>query len=237
MRNKHKPRKIYINESFIRLLEGLETNVGDDGKIHASITTSTDDKSNKEVDTRLFGSRNDILYGDGTINSMSLEEMITAYKFRMDVWNKIYMFIKNNPNIDFSSLDNRYVSRIIGTDVTKLDGKVYNAIMRTFSKDSYEEMLSNALNNYNKGAKEYSFLKDKYDRTFNDGSDFKTSNGDNVKPRYYVGKVPSTNVKVISVFTMNSFDLSDILKHGQVRQSKVTDKMLGISQQDRGKKQ
>ena len=237
MRSKHKPRKIYIKESFIRLLEGLETNVGDDGKIHASITTSTDDKSNKEVDTRLFGSRNDILYGDGTLSSMSLEEMITAYKFRMDVWNKIYMFIKNNPNIDFSSLDNRYVSRIIGTDVTKLDGKVYNAIMRTLSKDSYEEMLSNALNNYNKGAKEYSFLKDKYDRTFNDGSDFKTSNGDNVKPRYYVGKVPSTNVKVISVFTMNSFDLSDILKHGQVRQSKVTDKMLGISQQDRGKKQ
>lgn len=231
-----KPRKIYIRESFIPLLEGLDTYVGNDGKIHASINTKTDDKSNKEVDTRLFGSRNDILYGDGSINNMSLEEMITAYKFRMDLWNKIYMFIKSNPKIDFSSLDNRYISKIIGSDVTKLNGKVYNAIVRTFSKDSYEDMLSNALNNYNKGEKEYSFLKTKYDRTFNDGSEYKSSNGNYVKPRYYVGKVPSTNVKVISVFTMNSFDLSDILKHGQIRQSKTTDKMLGINQQDRNKK-
>lgn len=237
MRNQKTHRKIYISESKIPFMfEGMDLSVGNDGNMYASINNDMTDKGNKNVDTRLFGTRNNILYGDGSTNDRSIEAKVTAFKRNMEMWYKVYMFIKSNPKIDFSQLDNRYLSKILGVDLSTLNGRMVNAIMNTFARESYDDMITNALNNYNKTKKEYTFLNGMYNRTFNDGSEFKKSNGEIVKPRYYIGKVPNTDVDVISVFTMNSFDLSDIMKHGQMRQSKTTDSMLGIDSSERAKK-
>jgi len=60
------PKRVYINESKILSLEGVDWSKTDDGKISMSINQNKDNNSNKgtnSVDTRVFGTKDDILHG------------------------------------------------------------------------------------------------------------------------------------------------------------------------------
>lgn len=47
-------------------------------------------------------------------------------------------------------------------------------------------------------------------------------------PRYNVGTVPNTNVKVIALFTMSDFNFSDAIKHGEIRPNTNAKNVLGF---------
>lgn len=50
----------------------------------------------------------------------------------------------------------------------------------------------------------------------------------NMIPRYNVGTVPNTNVKVIALFSMTDFNFSDAIKHGELRPNKNARSVLGF---------
>ena len=63
----------YMVESVVNRLirEGITYKSNGNGTIDASINNLQTDKANKEVDTRIWGSKNDVLYGDGTLGKRS----------------------------------------------------------------------------------------------------------------------------------------------------------------------
>ena len=50
----------------------------------------------------------------------------------------------------------------------------------------------------------------------------------NIIPRYNVGTVPNTNVKVIALFSMTDFNFSDAIKHGELRPNRNARSVLGF---------
>ena len=73
------PKKVYINESKILALEGVDWSRLDNGLLSMSVNQRKDNNSNKgtnSVDTRVFGTKDDILNGkilskNGTPNGKS----------------------------------------------------------------------------------------------------------------------------------------------------------------------
>ena len=98
------PKKIYINESKILSLEGVDWSKTDDGKISMSINQNKDNNSNKgsnSVDTRVFGTKDDILNGKmlskgGTpmANSKSLSQDYTSKNAAIQAYNAVINWVK-----------------------------------------------------------------------------------------------------------------------------------------------
>lgn len=59
------------------------------------------------------------------------------------------------------------------------------------------------------------------------------NDGEQRHMKYDIGKVPGTNIDFISLFRMNDFNFSDIIKHGTMRQGPLTDKYLGTNKSNR----
>ena len=75
------PNKVItINEEQYKLLlkEGIEYTKNNNNSINAYINSKTDDASNQYADTRVFGTKKDILFGDGTSNTQSLSDVYNA---------------------------------------------------------------------------------------------------------------------------------------------------------------
>lgn len=65
-------RKIYLTEEQFKnylkyfISEGIEYSRNPNGGINFRVNSRTDDASNQQADTRVWGRASDILYGDGT---------------------------------------------------------------------------------------------------------------------------------------------------------------------------
>lgn len=191
----------------------------DDAPIDFNINQDKTDKGNigkNSVDTRVFGSKHDILYGDGTANknSKSLSQQNNSKQSVIKFYQSIIDYIKNGRQGE------------IYTDEF-LDKATYTAVMKWFSNNySDNRIIAAATKALNRIQTEAIPYFQKYQRVN------KQQDNDNIA-RYNIGIVPSTNIKYIALFSMTDFNFSDAIKHGVLRQNGNTDEILGIDKSQR----
>lgn len=210
----------YMIESAVNKLirEGITYKSNGNGTIDARINSLQTDKANKEVDTRIWGSKNDVLYGDGTLGKRS--KSVAQKQANLEAAKNGYLKIIELLNSGANKIDPAIVNDIE-------DAQSKSAFMRRIrdfneGETTAEDMLIWAKNSYDRINLDKEISQNKVDR-------FSALASDNDKDfRYDVGTVPETNVEFISLYRMNDFNFSDVTKHGQFRQNGLTDKLLGI---------
>lgn len=224
------PKKVYINESKLLLaLEGVEWNRLDNGMISMSVNQNMDNNSNKggnSVDTRVFGTKDDILNGKilskngkPMENSKSLEQDYASKKAAITAYKAIINWINGG----------RVGELILPSNLDKKTSTTINKwLSSSFSDNKILDLCKKSITRIES---DYNRLSMTYDRVSNS-----TSNNGNVA-RYITGIVPNTDVKYISLFSMTDFNFSDAIKHGTIRQNGNTDKIFNIGQDDREKDQ
>lgn len=186
--------------------------------IDFSINQDKSDKANtgkNSVDTRVFGSKNDILHGDGTNNrTKSLYKQNNSKQSAIKFYQSIINYVKNGRKGE------------IYTDQF-LDKTTYTAVMKWFENGySDNRIIADATKSLNRIQTDAEPYFQKYNRVNNSDNEDKTA-------RYNTGIVPSTNIKYIALFSMTDFNFSDAIKHGSLRQNGNTDEILGIGKNDR----
>ena len=215
--------KTIINRLDI-INEGVDWSKNDNGSINFSINQNKDNNSNKgknSVDTRVFGTKDDILRGkiltkngneSGT--SKSLEQNYKSRQAAIQFYQNVIQYVQNGRK---------------GTieEVPGLDTITLNSVKKWFDRgDSDNKIIDACKKSLNRISSEATQTFMTYNR------ESQSRNNSNV-PRYLTGIVPSTNVKYISLFSMTDFNFSDAIKHGTVRQNGNTDQILGIGEKDR----
>lgn len=206
------------------LNEGVDWSKNDNGSINFSINQNKDNNSNKgknSVDTRVFGTKDDILRGKiltkngkESGNSKSLEQNYKSKQAAIQFYQNVIEYVQNGRK---------------GTieEVPGLDTITLNSVKKWFNRgDSDNKIIDACKKSLNRISSEATQTFMTYNRVS------QSHNNDNV-PRYLTGIVPSTNVKYISLFSMTDFNFSDAIKHGTVRQNGNTDQILGIGEKDR----
>lgn len=206
------------------LNEGVDWSKNDDGSINFSINQNKDNNSNKgknSVDTRVFGTKDDILRGkiltkNGTEsgNSKSLEQSYTSKQAAIKFYQNVIQFIQNGRK---------------GTieQVPGLDTVTWNSVKKWFDRgDSDNRIIDACKKSMNRISSDATQTFSTYNRVS------QSPNNDKVA-RYLTGIVPYTNVRYISLFSMTDFNFSDAIKHGTIRQNGNTDQILGIGEKDR----
>ena len=221
-----------IKAAVYRLLnEGITYKSNGDGSINATINSLQTDKDNAEVDTRIWGRKRDVLNGDGTLGKRS--KSISQKVGEMEIAQQLYLKIIGLLEKGATSLDPKMLDAMP-------NGQSKTAFIRRFKAfnsgqvDDDEEMTpQESMLNWAKKMYE----KNKVDMDINTRKmDRFSSLGDEEKGlRYDTGLVPDTNVEFISLYRMNDFNFSDVGKHGEFRQNGLTDKLLGISKDQRSR--
>lgn len=210
----------YMIESAVNKLirEGITYKSNGNGTIDARINSLQTDKANKEVDTRIWGSKNDVLYGDGTLGKRS--KSVAQKQANLEAAKNGYLKIIEILNSGANKIDPAIVN-----DIEDAQSKLaFMMRIRDFNEGetTAEDMLIWAKNSYDRINLDKEISQNKVNR-------FSALADDNDKDfRYDVGTVPETNVEFISLYRMNDFNFSDVTKHGQFRQNGLTDKLLGI---------
>jgi hypothetical protein len=206
------------------LNEGVDWSKNDDGSINFSINQNKDNNSNKgknSVDTRVFGTKDDILRGkiltkNGTEsgNSKSLEQSYTSKQAAIKFYQNVIQFIQNG-------------RKGIIEQVPGLDTVTWNSVKKWFDRgDSDNRIIDACKKSMNRISSDATQTFSTYNRVS------QSPNNDKVA-RYLTGIVPYTNVRYISLFSMTDFNFSDAIKHGTIRQNGNTDQILGIGEKDR----
>lgn len=204
--------------------EGVDWSKNDDGTINFSINHKTDNNSNKganSVDTRVFGTKDDILNGKvltktgkESQNSKSLSQNYVSKKAAIEFYQNVIQYVQNGRIGDLKPTEG-------------LDSMTYTAVKKWFENNYSDNRIIDACKkSINRISSDASQVFSTHDRVSNE------PNSDKVA-RYITGTVPSTNVKYISLFSMTDFNFSDAIKHGTVRQNGNTDKILGITDTER----
>ena len=206
------------------LNEGVDWSKNDNGSINFSINQNKDNNSNKgknSVDTRVFGTKDDILRGkiltkngNESGKSKSLEQNYKSKQAAIQFYQNVIEYVQNGRK---------------GTieEVPGLDTITLNSVKKWFNRgDSDNKIIDACKKSLNRISSEATQTFMTYNRVS------QSHNNDNV-PRYLTGIVPSTNVKYISLLSMTDFNFSDAIKHGTVRQNGNTDQILGIGEKDR----
>lgn len=214
-------KRILITEKQFKSILG-EINEGGvirnlNGTANVYFDSKTDDASNKDFDTRIFGSRNDILYGDNTLprgKNFADKTMFSTYKYNMIVSALNYINSEDfSLPFDFSRIPNcsDAFRKSIITQIDKCQAEGIDVKRGLETYLSKEEGRLGMLLGMN---------QNKYERVYN-------SQDTDINFRYLLGKVPGTQIDVISLFTMNDFNFSDALKNGNIRQSEKINSMIG----------
>lgn len=210
--------KLYKN-----INEGVTWSKNDDGTVSLSIDQDRTDATNtgrNSVDTRIFGNKDDILYGDGTMDSRSksLYQRAQCKKDTIKYYNDVIKFIDNGRKGEIKASEN-------------VSPRTISAVAKWFNEDRSDNYIKFAAQKaINKTETEYNIYKNTVDRISN-------ANDDNKVARYMTGTVQGTNVPYISLFSMTDFNFSDAIKHGNIRQNGNTDDILGIEAENRLKSQ
>lgn len=221
-------KKIYITEKQLSdwlLSEGIEWSANDDGSVNFSVNHNLDDKSNSDgsmsVDTRVFGSKQNILHGDGTAHGRT-RSLSQKYDDKVNGLIKFYDSV-------IKYIQNGRKGKIDAND--SVPSKSVTAVKDWFDvgrSDAY--IIDQATKLMNRAKAEANPLISTYNRITNSAEDEKIE-------RYITGLVPDTDVKYISLFSMKDFNFSDAIKHGKLRPNSNTDELLGISKYDRNGKE
>lgn len=210
--------KIVLSETqLFDLFEGVNVNTGV-SPINFSINTDKTDYGNRHyADTRFFGTRGDVAYGDGTYKRNGYDGVEDEYKSTL-------------ANITLYKTAIRIVQHGWYKNINRLFANINSpqnvkttVLRRLMDKTmSNEEKISNFTDRLNAFYNKLNVIQGKYDRinsiikTGRVGRPKRISN-DTVIPRYNVGIVPNTNVKLIALFEISDFNFSDAIKHGSMR--------------------
>lgn len=219
-------KRIIITETQLKkhiLGEGVEWSTNDDGSVNFSVNHRQDDKSNTtgnmSVDTRMFGTKQEVLHGDGTSHGKT-KSLSQKYNEKanglINFYNSIINFIHNGRQgeIDINdSVPSRSVTAV-------------KSWFETGKSDNY--IIDQATKLMNRAKTEANPLISTYNRVRNSDDNSKIE-------RYITGIVPETNVKYIALFSMKDFNFSDAIKHGKLRPNSNTDLMFGIDKSERKK--
>lgn len=203
--------------------EGVDYNGNGDGTIDARINSKDTDAANAEVDTRIWGSKKNVLYGDGTArkNTKSLSQKTNDAGLAQETYIKILDLL--NGGVKDISLD-----ILNGMP----EGKTKASFIRNLTEFNTGNMSAEDLAIWAK--KMYENNKVSYELNKNKADRFGRLDSDEDKDfRYDVGTVPDTDVEFISLYRMDDFNFSDVGKHGEFRQNDLTDRKLNIKPEDR----
>lgn len=206
--------------------EGVDWSLNDDGSFNLSVNHNRDEKSNKSgkanVDTRIFGTKDEILNGKpltktGEINNRakSLSELYKDRQTSIQQYQNVIDYIENGRKGEIEEVDGvdkQTRAAIISWFIAKRsDAYIIDACKKAINRLGRDSFITHTYNRVNKGSDKGNML------------------------RYLTSLVPETNVRCISLFSMGDFNFSDAIKHGTVRQNGTTDKMLGITSDEREK--
>lgn len=207
----------------ILAMEGVEWNKsygrgggkpGRQSAVNIHINQDPTDKGNMNgslnTDTRVFGTKDAILNGDGTAhkNTFSLQQTVDNNKVKERFYRQVIDYCDGKIGLD--DIDMTNVNTV--TKNTFL-GKLNAQVPLEKIKLSYLNILNRT--NFDSAVRQMT-----YDRVN------QTQNPDKVK-RYSVGIIPDTNVKFIALFKMRDFNFSDAIKHGSVRSNQKIQKLMG----------
>ena len=214
--------EVMLQLEKLPISEGVEWD-GKNGKIaNLTINHNSDDRSNisgkMSVDTRIFGNKNDILYGDKTaagqtkfLHQKYIERQNTI-KFYEGIIKWVESGRKGDPEVFLKNL---------GIPIENVPKKSKTTVESWYNNPSIDDAtIIDSCNKYIARCKaELIPIEPTHDRVYNSPTE-KTE-------RYITGLVPNTNVKFISLFTMKDFNFSDAIKHGHLRSNGNT-KEMGI---------
>lgn len=182
-----------------------------------SINHYTTDKANtgkNSVDTRVFGNKHDILYGDGTNNYINtLNDNYRSVMAAIKFYESIIQYIENGHKGDIYT-DEFLNKNTYNNGIDWLNGAADDTYIINTSKRKIND------------------LKLKYEQYSQKVNRVNNAKEDKVA-RYNTGIVQGTNVKYIALFFFTDFNFSDAIKHGYLRQNPNTDNVLGITADQR----
>lgn len=215
---------IKINEEQYRFIweniisEGVDFKNNGDGTINMSINQDKTDKNNlgtNKTDTRIFGSKNNILYGDGTNNYInSLDKNYRSSLAAIKFYQSIIDYIKNGRQGEIYS-DQYLNTNTYNNGIKWLDGG---------ADDQY--IINTSLRKINDLKLKYEQYSQKVNRVNNEPNENKIE-------RYNTGTVQGTDIKYIALFYFTDFNFSDGIKHGELRQNNNTNNVLDITTDQR----
>ena len=203
--------------------EGVKWTPSGNGSVDFSVNQDQTDKANKgknSVDTRVFGTKDQILNGDGTMRSgsKSLKKFNDSRQANIEFYKKVIEYTKNGRNGVLPYVEG-------------MDQATYTSVKKWFEANySDNRIIDAATKAINRINDDSSAIFGTYNRVRQDQGE---RNGKTA--RYTTGTVPGTNVKYIALFTMTDFNFSDAIKHGRLRQNGNTDTILGIDKSQRQK--
>ena len=211
-----------IKETVNKLLiEGI--NWGTNGNVaNISINSKQDDKSNisgdMSVDTRVFGTKNNILHGDNSWKmNKSLETKYNEKDNTIKYYQSIIDYINNGRKGNYK--DVLYTNGVPQKTLTDTSKWFINGVSDNKIKDAAIKAIARTKAEFNP-------ISNTYNRVINSKNDNKVS-------RYITGIVPDTNVEYIALFSMKDFNFSDAIKHGYLRPNGNTDKLFGVTDNER----
>ena len=215
--------RAFINGEDI-VHEGVDWSKNADGSINMSINQKMDNNSNKgtnSVDTRVFGTKDDILNGKiltktgkENRNSKSLSQNYNSKQAAIIFYNNVIKYIQNGRQGNIEYVDG-------------LQQRTWDTVNDWFKRGDSDNRIIDACE------KSIARINQEASQTFQTYNRVSQEKNNDKVSRYITGTVPYTNVKYISLFSMTDFNFSDAIKHGTVRQNGNTDKLLGIGEKDR----
>lgn len=193
------------------------------------------DEWNRIADTRLFGDKESILHGDGKGKRGDFEKAVLAKQSNLNCYNSAINALNNGVN-DESAIS-------ISQNASKT---TVNAVLAYFRNRDMDKLIAGR----NRVKKELDMISNRYGRAFysidnsqNSASKIRGNYNDNAFnqyftlsdgrmvpaiPKYEVGLVPGTDVKVIALFRFKNFNFSDAIKNGELRQDNMVRNYLGV---------
>ena len=219
-------KNIIITESQfneILLNEGVLFNRTPNGSFDFSVNNDRNDKANNMLDTRFFRNASDILYKNGDKERPSgLFRQVDKQRMNISIYEKILDYLERNQN-------NPNISKSLQNDLSKIvPAKNLNDIIETINTEGIENAIQFCWKKVRDNRQKLNMANNLKTRADVNYQNFEGGYSDSDKmAQYAVGKVPETNIDVISLFSMENFNVSDILKNGNVRYGDDITKLLG----------
>ena len=203
-------------------------------EIDMSINTDNDDEYNlaqNNADTRVFGNKSMLDYTSN--GSTTLREKYLILNITNKMYKKAinYAWYKGRRRIIMPTDEECSLNGQLRNFQAGIVKKTRNNILKKVEEYTNAGDFQGLITWCNRKMKDRS-LEDEintnmYNRA-NDSEYDKTGKYTNNIPRYNVGTVPGTNVKVIALFSMTDFNFSDAIKHGELRPTSNTEDILGF---------
>ena len=203
-------------------------------EIDMSINTDNDDEYNlaqNNADTRVFGNKSMLDYTSN--GSTTLREKYLILNITNKMYKKAinYAWYKGRRRIIMPTDEECSLNGQLRNFQAGIVKKTRNNILKKVEEYTNAGDFQGLITWCNRKMKDRS-LEDEintnmYNRA-NDSEYDKTGKYTNNIPRYNVGTVPGTNVKVIALFSMTDFNFSDAIKHGELRPTTNTEDILGF---------